>query len=70
MNIDVRSSKRNVICFRQERFYMIAGISAFWKISIIRKKKEVEGREKRALAEAGFAMYILSRPVDIDVYMH
>ena len=49
---------------------MIAGISAFWKISIIRKKKEVEGREKSALAEAGFAMYILSRPVDIDVYMH
>ena len=40
------------------------------KLSIIRKKKEVEGREKRALAEAGFAMYILSRPVDIDVYMH
>ena len=49
---------------------MIAGISAFWKISIIRKKKEVEGREKKALAEAGFAMYILSRPVDIDVYMY
>ena len=40
------------------------------KLSIIRKKKEVEGREKRALAEAGFAMYNLSRPVHIDVYMH